>query len=146
MGTVLLRVFSAAYWVYLTILLLVPCPMRLAPNPATTRGLDLVIARYPDRGVHLTCMTLLAWLVFASRWAIPHRVLLGVLLGYGILTESLQWFVPARTVELLDYTENVLGILAGTALWRLGVTAAAKWRPAHGPAWWSAAPLPPDVA
>jgi VanZ family protein len=127
MVTPLVRLGCAAYWVYLTMLLLAPNPARLAPNPATTPVVRLVVSTVPDRGVHFTCMAVLALLVHASRFALPERAILGLLLSYGVLAETLQWFVPPRCVELLDYLENLVGLLAGTAAWRLATGMAARW-------------------
>jgi VanZ family protein len=45
------------------------------------------------------------------------------LVAYALVTETLQWWVPRRTVEWSDYLENVLGIMAGWCLYRI-----AQWR------------------
>jgi VanZ family protein len=45
------------------------------------------------------------------------------LLAYALATETLQWWVPPRTVQWSDYLENVLGIAAGWCLYRI-----AQWR------------------
>ena len=104
----------AGYWGLLTVFL-------LAPNPTAVVGLR----RFPtfpwgDIGIHFTAFTILTLLVHGSRW--PKGIgwpFLAVLVAYGITTESLQWFVPSRAVELLDYTENILGVAAGTGIyWR----------------------------
>jgi VanZ family protein len=62
---------------------------------------------------------LLALLVRASRLPLRRGTLVGLLVGYAIVTESLQVFVPTRTVELLDFVENLIGLAAGWGLWRL---------------------------
>lgn len=107
----ILRLACIGYWIYTTLLLLVPEPRALV-------GLaDSGIAT-PERGVHFTNFALLTILTFVSRWPLAWRWQLLVLVGYALATESLQWFVPHRTVELLDYLENLLGIVcAASAIW-----------------------------
>lgn len=105
---------GAGYWGLLTVLL-------LAPNPAAVVGLRRVpVFPWGDIGIHFTAFTILTLLVHGLRW--PKRIgwpVLVVLLAYGVATESLQWFVPPRTVELLDFTENILGVAAGTGIYWL---------------------------
>ena len=105
----------AGYWGLLTVVLLVP-------NPAAVVGLRKVpVFPWGDIGIHFTAFTILTLLVHGSRW--PRGIgwpFLAVLVAYGITTESLQWFVPSRAVELLDYTENILGVAAGTGIYWLG--------------------------
>ena len=107
-----IRVVLAVYWLALTVLLLVPDPLK---------WLGIVRAPGPPGGrmQHFLLFGLLAVLVLASRLRLRRGVLLGLLVGYALVTESLQWFVPHRTVELLDFTENLLGLAAGWGLWWL---------------------------
>jgi hypothetical protein len=102
----------AGYWGLLTVLLLIP-------DPAAAIGLDGgAIFPWGDVGVHFTAFTILAVLVHSSQW--PEGIrwpVCAVLLAYGITTESLQWFVPTRMVQPLDYMENILGIAAGTVIY-----------------------------
>lgn len=104
----------AGYWGLLTVLL-------LTPNPATTIGLPkAAVFRGIDIGIHFAAFTILALLVHGARW--PKGIgwpVPAVLLLYGMATESLQWFVPSRTVELLDYVENMVGVAVGTAFYGL---------------------------
>jgi len=101
----------AGYWGLLTVFL-------LAPNPTAVVGLR----RFPTFrcaliGLLVTAFTILTLLVHISRW--PKGIgwpFLAVLLAYGITTEFLQWFVPSRAVELLDCTENILGVAVGTEI------------------------------
>jgi len=47
-------------------------------------------------------------------------VRVAIVVVYGLATEGLQYFVPARTPELKDVLENLAGIAVGTALgWAL---------------------------
>ncbi len=107
-----IRVLLAVYWLALTVLL-------LAPDPLKWLGIVKVPGAPGGRWQHFLSFGLLAVLVLASRLRLRPGVLLGLLVGYAIGTESLQWLVPTRTVELLDYAENLLGLAAGWALWRL---------------------------
>lgn len=103
----LFRTLSAGYWAFLTLLLLVPNPAAIFFN---VRPISAVGGM---RGVHFTAFTLLALLVQAARFPVRPRVQWAVLAGYALMVESLQWFVPQRSVELADYTENLLGLAVG---------------------------------
>ena len=103
-----------AYWLMLTVLLLVP-------NPAALVGLSAVpIFPWGKFGIHLSFFTVLGFLANATRW--PKRPcwpLIVFLVVYGITTESLQLFVPHRTARVMDGIENILGIAAGSAIYWL---------------------------
>jgi hypothetical protein len=111
MGLLRLLLVSA-YWVLLSVLL-------LAPDPAAVLGF-LKASDLPKNGtgVHFAAFFILSVLVCAARW--PRRpgwLVVALLVGYGLAIESLQAFVPPRAVELRDYAENTLGVLAGAGLW-----------------------------
>jgi VanZ family protein len=113
MRTVILLV-CLAYWLFLTALL-------LTPDPAALVGLQTA-PRFPwgDIGIHFTAFTVLTVMVHATRW--PRRpgwVVVALLVLYALATESIQAFIPPRTVELLDYTENLLGVAAGSGVYWL---------------------------
>lgn len=110
MFTIISRLLCAGYCVALTVLLVVPNPLRLL-------GIQRLPGPPGGRGVHFVLLSALTLLALASRWAIRRGTLLGLLIAYGILTETLQWFAPPRTVELLDYAENLAGVLTGAAIW-----------------------------
>jgi glycopeptide antibiotics resistance protein len=105
---------SLCYWLFLTVLLLVP-------NPAALVGLHAVpVFPWGKFGVHLIAFTILGFLANATRW--PKRFcwpMIVFLVGYGITTEVLQLFVPHRTSRVMDGIENILGIAAGSALYWL---------------------------
>ena len=109
-----LRILTCfTYSIVLTVLL-------LAPNPDEVVGFGGVsISSCGAVAIHFWAFSVLALLVHGARW--PKRVdwkLVGILAIYGIATESLQALVPARAVELHDFTENILGLVAGTgAYW-----------------------------
>ena len=46
-----------------------------------------------------------------SRLSLAFLILLG--LGYGVFTESLQFFVPNREMNFSDGLANILGVLIG---------------------------------
>ncbi len=106
------RLACLAYWVLLSVLLLVPDPWAL-----------LGIQRLPGLPTrqleHFIIFTLLTVLVHASRLPIRRGLLIVLLVSYAIGIEALQALVPQRTVELLDFLENLAGLAAGTAIWRL---------------------------
>jgi len=110
--TATIRVVSVAYWLLLTVLL-------LAPDPLALLGITRVPGPPAGRMEHLLLFGVLAFLACASRPPLRWGPLAGLLVGYAVLTETLQVFVPTRTVELLDYAENLLGLAAGWGLWGL---------------------------
>jgi len=110
----LVRLVLGAYWGGLTLLL-------LAPNPLALFGLGHSGLHVPNRGVHFSFFCVLGLLAMFAR---PRRLApgwtLAILLAYGLTVETLQVFVPPRTVEFLDYLENITGVLLGAALWWAG--------------------------
>lgn len=108
---ILVRLVAAAYWLLITVLLSVPDPSAIffGARPARVAA--------GMRGMHCLSFTLLALLIQAARFPLQPRVLWGVLVGYALTMESLQWFVPHRTVELADYAENLLGLAVGGLLY-----------------------------
>jgi len=107
-----IRVVWVAYWLLLTVLL-------LAPDPLAMLGITSIPGSPGGRMEHLLAFFVLALLACASRPRLSWGMLAGLLVGYAVLTETLQALVPTRTVELLDYVENLLGLAAGWGLCRL---------------------------
>jgi VanZ family protein len=108
-------IIKLACWAYSTLLTV----LLLTPNPAAVVGLKK-IPWFPlgDIGMHFCAFFLLAILVHSTRWPKPlHWLWIVALLGYGATTESLQAFVPFRSVELKDYLDNCLGVLAGSGIY-----------------------------
>jgi hypothetical protein len=105
-----LRLLAVGYWLLVSLLLLVPNPAALL------FGLRPAQAAASMRGVHGTAFLVLALLVQAARFPLRRSGQWALLVGYALLVESLQWFVPRRTVELADYAENLLGLALGAAL------------------------------
>ena len=99
------------YWLFLTVLLLVP-------SPATLIGLQTVpVFPWGKFGVHLIAFTILGFLVNATRW--PKQLwwpMIAFVMGYGVTAEALQLFVPHRTSRVMDGIENLLGIALGSAV------------------------------
>lgn len=105
-----LRIMSLVYWTLLSVLLLVPNPAALVFNLRPVREATEM------RGVHFLGFALLALLAHAARWPFSRRLLWTLLVAYALATESLQWLVPHRLVDPLDYAENLLGLAFGAAL------------------------------
>ena len=101
-----------AYAFLLTVLLLVPQPAKLI-------GLRRIPAfPWGDIGIHFTAFTILTLLMHGLRWPTRiHGLIVGTLLAYGLVTESLQAFVPSRSVAWMDYMENMLGVAVGTGIY-----------------------------
>jgi VanZ family protein len=115
-----------AYWILLTVLLLAPHPeqvVRLRQVPMFPWG---------DTGIHFTAFAILSVLVHVTIWPRRVRWTLAMLVAYGLATESLQWFVPPRAVELKDYTENLLGVFAGAAAYLVLRWAVRRWGTRQG--------------
>ncbi len=106
----ILRLICAAYWVLLTVLLLVP-------DPGALFGIQRIPGYSTGVGVHFALFAVLGVLVLASRVSLEHALLAGLLTVYAITTELLQALVPLRTIELRDFAENLLGLAAGIAIW-----------------------------
>ena len=112
MVRITIRLICYGYWLFLTVLLLVP-------NPAALVGLEAVpIFPWGKFGVHLGFFTVLGFLVSTTRWPKrPWWPLILLLLIYGVTTETLQLFVPHRTARVMDAVENILGIALGTGIY-----------------------------
>lgn len=110
--TTTIRVVGVAYWLLLTVVL-------LAPDPRALLGITRAPGPPGGRVEHLVLFGVLALLACASRLPLRRGPMVGLLVGYALLTETAQALVPTRTVELLDYVENLLGLGAGCVLWRL---------------------------
>lgn len=107
-------VICLGYWALLTVLLLVPDPAAVVPLPQVPTFL------WSDVGLHFAAFALLAVLTYAARWPQPPgRILVALLLAYGMATELLQALVPLRTVAIEDCVGNLLGILIATGVYRL---------------------------
>jgi VanZ family protein len=109
---ILIRLGFAVYLLLLSFLLLAPEPLKLLGFASRPGASSL-------RMVHFCLFTVLGFLVWASRWPVRRGLVVGLLVAYALVTESLQWLVPTRTVDLLDYVENLLGLAAGGAVWHL---------------------------
>ncbi len=112
----LVRTLCGVYVLLLTALLLLPDPKGLL---ASLLGLDHLPSGTPGGiGEHFVFFTLLATLVLFSRLPWSPAVIAALLLGYAIGLECMQYLSPSRSVELRDFAENLLGLTAGTIVWR----------------------------
>lgn len=102
----IVRTIAVSYWGGLTLLLLVPSPAALLGMA----GIDTPSATF---GVHFTAFALLAWCVSAAQWPRSLHVRILMLVSYALATETLQSFVPPRTVQVGDYLENLGGLATG---------------------------------
>ena len=106
-------------WCVCTIYLSLLTMILLSPNPAAVIGLkNIPSVPGGDATMHLGSFTLLTILVHSMRWPKPlHWSWVYLLLGYAAAIESLQAFVPPRSVEFQDFVANVFGIAAGSAIY-----------------------------
>ncbi len=108
------RLACVAYSIFLTVLLLAPDPARvvgLAKRPEFPWG---------SFGVHWIALAILSFLVLGSVW--PRRIpwlLAAGLVVYGTAGELLQYFVPSRHVQWLDWIQNMLGVGTGLLIYWL---------------------------
>ena len=110
-------ILCIAYWICLTVLLLVPHPDELV-------GFSAPHLPWGKFGIHTGFFTVLGVLANFSRWPKrPSWRLIVFMAIYGITTEFLQRFVPPRTSQVIDGVENLLGIALGSGIywlaWRL---------------------------
>ena len=107
-----IRMVFVFYLVLLTALL-------LAPDPLALLGIKELPGPDKGRGVHLCAFALLGLLALASRLPLGTRRLIAWLVVYALATETLQTLVKSRSVELLDYLENLAGLACSAAAWTL---------------------------
>ena len=62
-------------------------------------------------------LSLNTFLVFGLRSRLQTTFILLFLIGWGVLMEGLQGFVPGREVSGLDIVANSIGVAIGTALY-----------------------------
>jgi VanZ family protein len=108
-------IFWLAFFAYLALL----TALLLSPDPASMMGLKR-IPWFPgdDIFMHICALLMLSALLHAIRWPKPlNRTLVVLLLVYGVTTESLQFYVPGRTVQLKDYFDNCLGVALGSGIY-----------------------------
>jgi hypothetical protein len=102
------RLACVAYLIFLTILLLAPDPARVV---GLTRRPEFPWGSF---GIHWGALAILSFLALGSVWPKPVPRLLAVgLIVYGTAGELLQYFVPSRHVQWMDWTQNMLGIGTG---------------------------------
>jgi VanZ family protein len=117
---ILQRVLKVVGWLLVTVVLVL-CLAPMQKLPDAPQALS-------DKGYHLLAYALLAvWfagLVPRQRWL--RAALWLFLMGVGV--EAAQHFMPyGREAELLDAVANVLGILTGFAVARLGLERWPLW-------------------
>jgi hypothetical protein len=110
------RFACLAYLAFLTL-------VSLGPGPAVLSGLWRLVEARGMVGVHFVAFAVLGVLVagvlgVGSRFPRRRALLIGLLLVYAVGVELLQVFVPSRTLEAGDVMENLLGLLAGMAIWK----------------------------
>jgi VanZ family protein len=105
----LIRYICVAYWVVLTVLLLVP-------DPSALLGLRRIPGDREGLCAHFAVFAILGALVQASRLRLRPALLGGVLLGYAVVSELLQ-SVVGRDTSLWDLLADLFGVAAGTAVW-----------------------------
>ncbi|MBZ8141636.1 hypothetical protein CLD22_17230 [Rubrivivax gelatinosus] len=89
--------------------------LAFTPNP------PLQAAAGWDKGEHALAFALLALSAVRAFPAAPRLVHPGALLGYGVLIEIVQAYVPGRSSEAADVLADLAGILLGSLV-------AAGWR------------------
>jgi VanZ family protein len=69
-----------------------------------------------DKFLHFSCFLYLTIISWFSRIIYKELWLYVIVLGYGILIEIVQIYIPYRFFEFLDIFADFLGILAGSFL------------------------------
>lgn len=98
------RSIFAAYLVVVVVLLLAPITQELA-HPELT---------WFDKAVHFVLFVGLAVLGFWNRASVPAVMLFTVALAGAL--ELIQWPLPYRSAELLDFVAGVVGGVGGVGL------------------------------
>ena len=92
-------------------------------------GIVYLSLKSPSGGVHVQLndkvghfigygiLSLNTFLVFGFRSRLQTTFILLFLIGWGVLMEGLQGFVPGREVSGLDIVANSIGVAIGTALY-----------------------------
>ena len=106
------RVVFFIYLVFLTVLLLVADPMRLAGMRDNSSGLFRMIIPV----AHLVSFWGLTVLALIVRWPIPRWSLALFLVLYAGVTEVLQSCLPPRQAEWGDWFQDIGGIALGVAI------------------------------
>jgi len=106
-----MRALSIGYLVFLTFLLLSKDPARVI---CMSDGLPWLLQVLLP-AAHFLSFGVLAVLVLGTRWPMPRWGIVLTLMLYGGMTEILQGFVPPRTPAWMDWFQDLLGIVAGTA-------------------------------
>lgn len=105
--------FQAAFWVPLGV-----CTwLALIPEPP-----DNPVFRLGDVVLHAAAFTYLSLALVLARGhrnpAPEYLKTAGFMIGYGVLLEIVQAFIPERSAELKDLLVDALGIAAGLLLAR----------------------------
>ena len=114
----ILWILLAAYWIFLTGLLLTPQPWQYLFNIGSTVP-QLVERGLADYMQHLLAFALLGGLAWAASTSTgrPRRPFLLIsLCCYAIITELLQLIIPERFFQWLDLLFNAAGLAIGWIL------------------------------
>jgi VanZ family protein len=100
------------YSVTLSFLLLTVAPQRLERLVPEIRA----VTRSAAPGAHLVSFAILAlasWIAFTR---VPRSVVALGLIGFAVLSEVLQVFVPGRCCDMTDVIHNFAGLAVGIGL------------------------------
>ena len=84
-----------------------------SPNGGVNVQLNDKVGHFIGYGV----LSLNTFLVFGFRTRLQTTLILLFLIGWGVLMEWLQGYVPGREVSGLDIVANKIGVTIGTALY-----------------------------
>jgi VanZ family protein len=112
-----MRIAFLAYFVYLSILLISQDPARWIG----TSGNIPEFLRMLMPIAHSISFAVLSFLTFSACLPIPKWGILFSLAIYGGVTELIQSAIPHRSLELMDWIQDLCGILLGFALFWIAV-------------------------
>jgi VanZ family protein len=107
-----MRKLCLAYWIALTVGLIVRNPLALVPGSRSLSGAIAVI----EPMVHFLSFAGLAALCTYADWPIRRRWLLAMIAVYAFLTEAVQRYIPGRTAEFADLLQNLAGLAVGAGV------------------------------
>jgi uncharacterized membrane protein YccC len=91
--------------------------LLLHPNPLGFLGIKRLPGPSGGFGVHFVCFAGLGFLIAASRFPVRRAVGVTAMASYAVAAEAAQRFVPNRVVDPIDAAENLVGLVAGAAIW-----------------------------
>jgi VanZ family protein len=96
------KVFRTLFLLYLTVILIL----------ATIKRPDVITTGF-DKFEHIAAFIVFTFLMYFSFNKVNYITIFLTGLGYGILIEIIQHFLPYRVADVMDIIANIIGLLTG---------------------------------